>query len=60
MDSCDFYKTMKKAIIAAIAVEKLIKFSKEIDDISKGIEEIEKSFKITTSKKAWGKNFKFF
>lgn len=51
MDSYDFYKTMKKAIKTVFAIEKIIKFKKAIDDLSDGIEEIEKSFKITKSKK---------
>lgn len=59
MDSYDFYKTMKKAIKTVFAIEKIIKFKKAIDDLSDGIEEIEKSFKITKSKKHDDKTYWF-
>jgi len=48
---------MKKAIKTVFAIEKIIKFKKAIDDLSDGIEEIEKSFKITKSKKHDVKKF---
>jgi len=51
MDSGDFYKAMKKAIKTVFAIEKIIKFKIALDDLSEGIEEIEKSFKVKRNKK---------
>lgn len=44
MDKNHTVKSIKKAIRMAFAIEKVIKISNAIDDISDGIEEIEQSF----------------
>ena len=43
MSNNDLKKTIKKAIFIADTIEKAMKISRIIDDISEGIEEIEKS-----------------
>ncbi len=47
MSKSDLIKTVKKAIILADALENAVKISHAIDDLSEGIEEIEKSLRLS-------------
>ena len=47
MNKSDLKNAVKKAIIIADALEKAVKISHAIDDLSEGIEEIEKSLRLS-------------
>lgn len=47
MSKNDLKKNIEKAIIIADVLEKAVKISHHIDDLSEGIEEIEKSLRLS-------------